>query len=146
MQIKNSADGYFGVKIIEAKPKSDTRKRSVSENISLRFILNQRSYYKPNKSSMLPIMQKISYFFSSSVKSYSKKINLNDMLTISVQSIDKLEFIVYYFNKYPLMGNKAKDFKYWEKVYNMILTKQHLTEKGILEIKLIASLLKDNKT
>lgn len=41
---------YFGIKIVEAKPKSDSRKRSVSENISLRFRLDQRSYDKPNNS------------------------------------------------------------------------------------------------
>lgn len=35
------ADGHFGVKVVESKPKSDTRKRSVSDNISLRC--NSRS-------------------------------------------------------------------------------------------------------
>jgi hypothetical protein len=106
------ADGHFGVKIIESNPKSDTRKISVSENISLKFVVNQRSYDKPNKSSMLPIMQSISCFLSSNIKSYLVKPNLNEVLTISVQSIDKLGFIVYYFNKYPLIGTKAKDFIY----------------------------------
>ncbi len=37
-----TADGHFGVKIVDSKPKSCTRKRSVSDNISLRFILDQR--------------------------------------------------------------------------------------------------------
>ena len=69
------ADGHFGVKIIESNPKSETRKRSVSENISLKFVVNQRSTLilksdKPNESSMLPIMQSISYFLSSNIKSY----------------------------------------------------------------------------
>ena len=31
------ADGHFGIKYVESKAKSDTRKRSVSENISLKF-------------------------------------------------------------------------------------------------------------
>lgn len=139
------ADGHFGLKIIEGSLKSDTRKRSISESISLRFVLNQRSYDKPNKSSMLPIMQDISYFLSSNIKSYLVKPNLNEVLTISVQSINKLEFIVYYFNRYPLIGTKAKDFKYWEKVYNMMLDKEHLTDKGKSEIRLIADLLKNNR-
>jgi Cytochrome c oxidase subunit III/LAGLIDADG endonuclease len=51
------ADGHFGIKIIESKPKSDSRKRSVSENISLKFRLNQRSYDKPTSSSMIPCHQ-----------------------------------------------------------------------------------------
>lgn len=36
------ADGHFCVKIVQAKPKSDTRKRSVSNSISLIFRLDQR--------------------------------------------------------------------------------------------------------
>ena len=36
------ADGHFGVKILESKPKSDTGKRSVSYNTSIVFRLNQR--------------------------------------------------------------------------------------------------------
>ena len=46
------ADGHFDIKINESQPKSETRKRSVSENISLKFRLDQRSYDKPNSSSM----------------------------------------------------------------------------------------------
>ena len=36
------ADGYFGVKIAEAKPKPGTQKRSVSNSISLKFRLDQQ--------------------------------------------------------------------------------------------------------
>jgi hypothetical protein len=46
-----------------------------------------------------------------------------------VQSIDKLESLVNYFNNYPLLGVKAKDFKCWEIVYNMIVSKNHLFNK-----------------
>jgi len=68
------ADGYFGVKIVEGKPKSETRKRSISENIGLRFRLDQRSYDIPTSSSMLPIMEKIALFLSCNLKTYYKKI------------------------------------------------------------------------
>ena len=34
------ADGHFGIKYVESKPKSETRKRSVSESVSLRFRLD----------------------------------------------------------------------------------------------------------
>jgi hypothetical protein len=40
------SDGHFGVKIVESKPKSETRNSTsgtVSENISLKFRLDQRS-------------------------------------------------------------------------------------------------------
>lgn len=48
------ADGHFGIKYIESKAKSDTRKRSVSENVSLKFRLDQRSFDKSTSSSVRP--------------------------------------------------------------------------------------------
>lgn len=139
------ADGHFGVKIIETKPKSDTRKRSVSENISLRFRLDQRSFDKPNNSYMLSVMEKISRFLSSEVKSYKIKPAWTEILSVSVQSITKIEFLIKYFNKYPLLGVKRKDFKCWEIVYYIMLSKDHLTEQGKLRIRLIMSEMKNNK-
>lgn len=47
-------DGYFGVKIVSAKPKSETRKRSVSASINLIYKLEQRSFDRPTSTSMLP--------------------------------------------------------------------------------------------
>src|SRR5258708_26378802 len=50
------AAGHFGLKIVESKSTSETGKRSVIENISIKFRLDQRSFDKPNSSSMYPIM------------------------------------------------------------------------------------------
>jgi hypothetical protein len=142
------ADGHFGVKIIEAKPKSDKRKRSVSTNISLRFRLDQRSYDKPNKTSMSSIMQAIATFLTQRfpsacvVRPYLLKPSLSEMLSLSVESIEKIGFLIDYFNKYPIIGVKAKDFNCWKEVYNLILTKEHLTEQGRLKIRLIADIMK----
>ena len=141
------ADGHFGVKIVESKPKSETRNRSVSENMSLKFRLDQRSFDKPNSSSMLPIMESLALFLSCKLGTYllNPKSNQREVLSLSVTSINSLEFIVNYFNKYPLLGNKGKDFKQWEVVYHMILSKEHLTESGRLKIRAIASEMKKNK-
>jgi Cytochrome c oxidase subunit III/LAGLIDADG endonuclease len=59
-----SADGHFGIKINDFKPKSETRKRSKSASVNLVFRLDQRSYDKPTSSSMFHIMEKISNFLS----------------------------------------------------------------------------------
>lgn len=108
------SDGYFGVKIVESKPKSETRKRSVSENISLRFRLDQRSFDIPTSSSMLPVMETLATFLSCKLSTYVIKAGSGskEVLSLSVTSIDKLEFIVNYFNKYPLLGVKGNDFKH----------------------------------
>lgn len=138
------ADGHFGVKLVESKPKSDER-RSVCANISLKFRLDQRSYDKPNKASMSPIMHAIASFLSSVVKPYLVKPSLSEVLSVSVQSINKIGFLVDYFNNYPLRGAKAKDFYCWEEVYNLILTKEHLTEQGRLKIRAIDDAMKNKK-
>lgn len=36
------SEGHFGIKIVEARPKSDRCKRAVTSNISLKFRLDQR--------------------------------------------------------------------------------------------------------
>lgn len=108
------SDGYFGIRIVETcKPKSETRKRSVSENISLRFRLDQRSFDIPT-SSMLPIMETLATFLSCKLGTYVIKAESGskEVLSLSVTSLDKLEFIVNYFNKYPLLGVKGNDFKH----------------------------------
>jgi len=43
------------------------------------------------------------------------------------------------------LGEKGKDFKYWEIVYHMINSKEHLTEAGKLKIRAIAYEMKINK-
>ena len=132
------ADGSFQIKIVDSKPKSETRKRSVSENISLRFRLDQRLHDKPTSSTMLSIMEEIAKSLSSNLNIY--KTNKGDeTLSITVTSIDKLKTVIDYFYKYPLLGTKCLDFIDWKKAYFLIISKDHLTEAGRLRIKLIKS-------
>ncbi|PQE31504.1 LAGLIDADG (mitochondrion) protein [Rutstroemia sp. NJR-2017a WRK4] len=103
------ADGHFGVKYVESKAKSDTRKRSVSENISLKFRLDQRSYDKPTSSSMKPFMESLALFLSCNLKSYTNNRG-SEVLSLGVSSIDGVKFLMDYFNRYPLLGDKSNDF------------------------------------
>ena len=45
------ADGYFGVSVTEFKPKSETRKRSQSQRVKCRFVIEQRQFDKSTNSS-----------------------------------------------------------------------------------------------
>lgn len=131
------ADGHFGVKIVEAKPKSDTRKRSVSNSICLKFRLDQQYIEKLNRESNLNIMEKLANFLDCKLSIYNNKTG--KVLSLNVTSLEKVGFVVNYFNQYPLLGTKCKDFKDWEIVYNMMISKKHLTDEGRLKIKLIQS-------
>lgn len=128
------SDGHFGIKYIERKPKSDTRKRSVSENVTLKFILNQRLYDKPTSSSMRPFMENLALFLSCNLTSYTNNTN-SEILCVSVSSLDSVKLLIKYFNKYPLIGDKLNDFKKWEIIYNMFIKKEHLTDQGRLKIR-----------
>jgi len=130
------ADGHFGIKHIDRKDKSETRKRSVMaepENVSLKFRLDQRLYDKATSSSMEPFMNNLALFLKAKLKSYAVKNS--EVLSVSVESIQNISFLVDYFNKYPLIGDKLNNYKKWEIVYNMILSKEHLTEEGRLKIR-----------
>lgn len=131
------ADGHFGVKIVEAKPKSDTRKRSVSNSISLKFRLDQQYIEKLNRESNLNIMEKLANFLDCKLSIYNNKTG--KVLSLNVTTLEKVGFVVNYFNQYPLLGTKCKDFKDWKIVYNMMISKKHLTDEGRLKIKLIQS-------
>ena len=128
------ADGYFGIRYIEKRAKSDTLKRSSSERITLRFMINQRLFDKSTSSSMKPFMESLASFLSCNLTSYTDNKN-SEILCISVSSLDSIKFLLDYFNKYPLIGDKLNDFKKWETVYNMMVKKEHLTDKGRLAIK-----------
>ena len=44
-----------------------------------------------------------------------------------------------FFEKYPLLGSKSKDFKDWVKVSKLMASKAHLTPYGLNKIKNIKS-------
>ena len=127
------ADGHFGIKYIERKSKSETRKRSVSENVSLKFRIDQRLFDKATSSSMEPFMKNLSLFLNASLKLY--EVKNSKALSLSVESIKNQSNIIDYFNKYTLIGDKLNDFKKWKIVYQMILSKEHITEEGRLKIR-----------
>ena len=83
---------------------------------------------------MKPFMESLSLFLSCNLKSYTNNTN-SEILSISVSSLDSVKFIINYFNKYPLIGDKLNDFKKWEIVYNMFIKKEHLTDEGRLKIR-----------
>ena len=132
------ADGNFYIKITESKPKSEIRLRSVSENISLRFRLDQRLYDKPTCLTMLPIMEEIAKCFLCNLSEY-KTLKSGQVLSISITSISKLKVVIGYFNVYSLLGIKYNDFLDLNKVYKMFINKEHLTLEGKQKIKLIKS-------
>ena len=133
------SDGHFGIKYVESKPKSETRKRSVSESVSLRFRLDQRLYDKPTSSSMKPFMENLSIYLNTNLKTYNSNKTKSEVLSLYISSLENITFLINYFNKYPLLGEKYDSYKKGVIIYNMIISKEHLTiasdSEGRLKIK-----------
>ena len=53
--------------------------------------------------------------------------------------------IIPFFQKYPIIGVKAKDFEDFTKVALLMQDKAHLTEEGIEKIKIIKSNMNSNR-
>jgi hypothetical protein len=85
-------------------------------------------------------MESLALFLSCNLTSYTNNTN-SERLSVNVSSLDSIKFLLNYFNKYPLIGDKLNDFKKWEIVYNMIIQKEHLTDKGRLEIRFLTGKL-----
>ena len=51
-----------------------------------------------------------------------------------VSSIKDLSTIIEHFDKYPLITQKCADYKLFKQVFDLMVKKEHLTEKGLLEI------------
>ena len=78
---------------------------------------------------MMDIMLKIAAFLNTKlIEQSSDRTGMSKKaLVVEVTTMTNLQIIVNYFNKYPLLGVKALDFKDWEKVYFLIKNKEHLS-------------------
>jgi len=143
------ADVYFGIKITEFRPKAEDEKRSRSRKIYCKFVIEQRQLDKVTGLSCKDFMQLIADYFNSSL--LSKTVNSNKYLSpvnsyyFNVESVSKLEKVVEYFSTYSLMGIKGLDYLDFIKVYSMIQKKEHLTDSGRDQIKLIPAGMNRNR-
>jgi hypothetical protein len=88
---------------------------------------------------MKPFMETLALFLSCNVNTYINNLGV-ELLSVNVSYIDSVKFLIDYFDKYPLLGAKSKGYDKWLIVYNMIITKDHLTEEGRLKIKSILNM------
>jgi len=103
-------------------------KSKETDNIGLRFVITQHS-----KDSEL--LDNISKYLGCG-KCYFSRNEVN--LIVSTFS-DINNKIISLFNKYPLLGTKKEDYLDFCKVAELIKSKDHLTKKGIEDIKIIKS-------
>jgi hypothetical protein len=54
-------------------------------------------------------MEKLAKFLDCKLSTYNNKTG--KVLSLNVLSLEKIGFVINYFNKYPLLETKCKDFK-----------------------------------
>jgi len=57
-----------------------------------------------------------------------------DSIQYRVESLEGLAVIINHFNEYPLITKKLADYTLFKLAFNIIKNKNHLTEKGLLEL------------
>ena len=58
-----------------------------------------------------------------------------------VRGLENLNKLIEFFSKYPLKTSKAKDFKIFSEIIQLINEKEHLTKKGLDKIAKLISLM-----
>lgn len=129
------AEGSFKIRYTKKRIDEKSNKVLTKERIELRFSLEQRKTLSNSDESYKEIMLKIHYFFGLLNELRTSTHNINKTYWIvEVTSLDRLNFIIEYFNIYPLLTAKRNDYEDWLKAYHMIKDKKHLTEIGKLKI------------
>lgn len=140
----SEADSYFNIKIISNKLKPENNPK-----ISCRFTIEQRQIDKRTGLSCEPFMSMLAQYFEVSLltitRNNPKFSSPASSYYFSVETISKLNKIIYYFDKYPLIKIKGLDYKDFLIGYNMILNKEHLTDVGIEKIKNIVAGMNKNR-
>jgi len=117
-----SGEGSFQVRV------SKSTSHSIGSQVQLRFQITQQDRDKN-------LMEKIKNYFNCGYLS-----ERGDIIDFHVTKIDDiLNIIIPFFEKYPILGVKLDNYKDFCKIAKLIKNKEHLTEKGLEEIKLIKS-------
>jgi hypothetical protein len=77
----------------------------------------------------LPLLKIIQNYFKVGNISQSNK-----MVIYAVDSFREIDVIINHFDKYSLITKKLSDFLIFKQCFNLIKQKEHLTDKGLLEI------------
>ena len=113
------AVGCFNVKI-------DKRSNTVTGfRVMLRFILDQKN----SQSLFLQLRDLFSY------GAVTLRGETNGVYRYQVNSFKGLIPIRNYFLIFPLKSKKLLSFKKWNEIYQMVLNKEHLLEKGLTSIR-----------
>lgn len=68
---------------------------------------------------------------------YGRLSRKRDVHELQVSKFSDIENVIAFFEKYPILGEKAKDFIDFSIVAGLMKNKVHLTEEGVVNIRKI---------
>lgn len=116
------AEGCFNITFLKRK------NMILGYQVKLRFMIDQ----KDSLETMLLIKDQLNLFLTNRKL---KNGSLGTMHRIESNSFLKVPLIINYLNNFNLKSKKQESFNKWVKVYELIQNNQHLTEKGLSEIR-----------
>jgi hypothetical protein len=114
-------EGNFYIDIYKAKT-------NIGFGVTLRFKLNQHSRDAELMKTLIEYLGCGNYYLKQDIVEFIVK-----------RCDDNLNKIIPFFDKYPLLGNKALDFADFKRAVELVAKKDHLTELGLEELRLIKS-------
>ena len=114
------AEGCFNVSI------TSNIRYTLGHVIKMRFILDQKDE---------DILKSIKDLFGlGKVTLRSKTI---DVYRYTVTGFQNMNEIISYFNKFNLLTKKDMSYRHWLSIHNIIINKNHLTEEGLSQVRVI---------
>jgi hypothetical protein len=130
------ADGGFKIRYTPQKMDVYTKKVITKRRIEVKFKLEQRRFHAKTGASFEQIMRFVSIHFFA-VNLNRSRHNGRYYWNIEVASISKLQKLVDYLERFPLLSAKFNDFQDWKKAFQLVKEgchAAHLSELGASEI------------
>ena len=117
------AEGCFNISLLKRET------MVLGYQVKLRFMIDQ----KDNLNNMLFLKKVLNLFLT-----HRKTKKVNNMYRIESNSFLKVPLIIEYLDKFNLKTKKKYCYLKWKQVYEMVLNKEHLTENGLYNIKILS--------
>lgn len=94
---------------------------------------NYTYFFISPRANDLALIKEIQSFFNGVGKVYLQEES--KVVVLRIKSLkDLAQYVIPHFDKYPLLTQKRADYLLFKQVVDLILRKEHLTSKGLLEI------------
>ena len=137
----SDADGNFSLFISKRNNSSNGFRVQQQFRLEIRQSYHRTVDANLGGESYFTVLMKISEFLETNLLSRTRTKGENKYYSFMViaHNDKSKEKIIDYFDRYPLFSSKNLNYLDWKKVRKLVSAKQHLTEKGLNEIKTIKS-------